>query len=242
MSRPRPVQSAPAASLPAVGLEAPHTADAVRDDAPSPVLRSLEYVVVDVETTGASAGHGHRVTEVAAVCVRGTGEVVEEYSTLVNPQRPIPLFITRLTNITDEMVRDAPLFAQIAPRLEQILAGRVFVAHNAAFDSAFLGAELARIGAAPLAGPVLCTLRLARRLVPELPSRSLAALSDFFGVENEAHHRAFGDARATVEVLLRLLDRLDEREIVSWDQLEELLSRRRPRRRHRATPTSMESA
>jgi len=210
------------------------------DDVP---LRSLEYVVVDVETTGGSVYRGHRITEIAAWCVDGTGRVIESFETLVNPERPIPPYITALTRITQEMVAGAPPFREIAEDVHRLLAGRVFVAHNAAFDWAFLRRELERAtGRAPEAR-VLCTVRLARHLVPEVRRRSLDALTEYFGVENEARHRAYGDARATVELLLRLLERLEEQEIRGWAALEALLERRAPRRRRRSSlPRSMDSA
>jgi DNA polymerase III epsilon subunit family exonuclease len=158
-------------------------------------LTDLEYVVVDVETTGGSALRGHRVTEIAAVRVRGTGEVAGEFATLVNPERRIPPFVTRLTRITDGMVRHAPRFDEIAADVQALLRGRVFVAHNARFDWAFLDAELSRARGLCPPRPLLCTVRLARRLVPEISSRSLDALCYYFGIENEARHRAYGDAR-----------------------------------------------
>jgi DNA polymerase-3 subunit epsilon len=205
-------------------------------------LRSLEYVVVDVETTGGSFRGGHRVTEVAAVRLDGDGRPLAEFGTLVNPRRSIPPFISALTSITYEMVKDAPLFEDIAARLRDFVAGAVFVAHNASFDWRFLCDELAAADGRPLRGRVLCTVRLARRVVPEISHRSLDALQWFFGVENEARHRAYGDARATAKIFTRLLDRIDDREIACWQDLETLLARRSPRRRRRgpAMPTSIQ--
>ena len=209
---------------------------------PEDRLRALEYVVVDVETTGGSPLRGHRITELAAVRLTGTGEVLDEYSTLVNPQRPIPGYITALTRITQAMVADAPLFAEVAPRLRRLLHGAVFVAHNAGFDHRFMRMELERAGYS-LAGRTLCTVRLARRTVPEVTSRSLDSLSYFFGLENEARHRAFGDARVTATLLCRLLERAEEHEVTCWQELERLLRRRaRKPRRRRASPHSMEEA
>lgn len=210
------------------------------DDVP---LRSLEYVVVDVETTGGAVHRGHRITEIAAWCIDGSGRVLESFETLVNPERPIPPFITALTRITQDMVANAPRFHEIAEDVHRLLAGRVFVAHNAAFDWRFLCRELEwATGRAP-EGKVLCTVRLSRQVVPEVRSRSLDALTEYFGVENEARHRAYGDARATVELLRRLFERLEEREIEGWAALEALLRRRAPRRRRRSSlPRSMDSA
>lgn len=204
-------------------------------------LRHEEWVVVDVETTGGSPRHGHRVTEIAAVCVSG-GEIRESFATLVNPDRRIPRMITSLTGITDEMVLGAPRFHEVAPELARILRGRVFVAHNALFDWGFLSSELERAVGSTLAGRRLCTVRLARKLLPQLPSRSLDSLARYFGVEIEARHRAFDDALATARILIYLIDRLDELEIHDWSGVQRLLVRRAPRRRRRASPRSMDSA
>lgn len=205
-------------------------------------LRSLEYVVVDVETTGGSVYRGDRITEIAAWCLDGSGRVIESLETLVNPERPIPPAVTALTRITQEMVADAPRFHEIAEQVHRLLEGRVFVAHNAAFDWSFVCRELEwATGRAPT-GKVLCTVRLSRRVVPEVRSRSLDALTEYFGVENEARHRAYGDARATVEVLRRLFERVAELEIEGWAALESLLAQRAPRRRRRTSlPTWMDS-
>jgi DNA polymerase III subunit epsilon len=204
------------------------------------LLRSLEYVVVDVETTGGSAYRGDRVTEVAALVVTGTGTVLEEFQTLIDPERPIPSFITRITNITNGMVRGAPRFFDIAPEIQRLLAGRVFVAHNAPFDRGFLDAELRRATGSGPEGRTLCTVRLARKVVPEVASRSLDALSYYFALDNEARHRAMGDARVTLRLLDRLLERLEEREIARWTELEAFMAKRAVRRRRRATPTSID--
>ena len=203
---------------------------------PGDDIRKLDYVVVDLETTGGSAWQGHRVTEVCAIRIRGNGKFVEEYASLVNPDRPIPPFITRLTRITPSMAAKAPRFNEVADEVRRVVDGAVFVAHNAPFDWRFLSTELDWAGAGPLRGRVLCTVRLARRLVPEVSRRSLDALSWFFGIENVARHRAFGDARATADIFRILLDRLDELEIRRWEDVEALMSRRAPRRKRRASP------
>jgi DNA polymerase III subunit epsilon len=205
-----------------------------------PPLDLLDYVVVDCETTGGSPGRGDRITEIAAVRVDRHGRVQDEFRSLVNPTRPIPRLITRLTNITEDMVTGAPLFVEVAPRLQQILAGAVFVAHNAPFDLRFVKWEMKRGDFGPPRGRVLCTARLARKTLPELRSRSLDALIHFYGIHCEARHRAYDDARATVDVLVRLLDRTEEDGIGTWAALHELLSRRKPRQKRSALPRSME--
>lgn len=204
-------------------------------------LRSLEYAVVDVETTGGSAARGHRITEVCAVCLDGNGRFIGEFRSLVNPFRPIPPSITRITNITDSMVSEAPSFRDIAPELRRWLEGRVFVAHNAGFDWRFVGFEMEDATGLRIEAPVLCTVRMARRLVPEIRSRSLDALQYFFDVPNEARHRAYGDARATARVFRKLMRRVEERTIARWDELQQLLDAPAKRKKKRTSlPTSME--
>jgi DNA polymerase III epsilon subunit family exonuclease len=204
-------------------------------------LLDEEWVVVDVETTGGSPEQGHRVTEVAAVRVSG-GVVCESFSTLVNPERRIPSMITSITGITDAMVRDAPLFADVAPRLDGFLRGRVFVAHNASFDWRFLCSEMERSTGRTLHGRQLCTVKLARRLLPQLPSRSLDGLAIYFGLDIESRHRALDDAVATADVLLRLVGMLGDRGVADWEGLQQVLGARSPRRKRTAMPRSMDSA
>ncbi|HEV2146206.1 MAG TPA: exonuclease domain-containing protein [Longimicrobiaceae bacterium] len=208
---------------------------------PRRLLREERFVVVDVETTGGAPGSGHRVTEIAAVCVEG-GEIRETFSTLVNPGRRIPSMIVSLTGITDRMVADAPRFGQVADRVLPLLEGRVFVAHNAPFDWRFVCAELERATGMLPVGRQLCTVKLARKLLPQLPSRSLDGLALYYGLEIESRHRALDDAVATAKVLLRFLDVLEERGVVDWDGMDVFLGRRTPRRKRTATPRSMDSA
>jgi DNA polymerase III subunit epsilon len=170
----------------------------------SPLLAECAFAVVDVETTGMRSGADDRVTEIAVVVVQGgRREVV--FDSLVNPGRPIPRAVCAITNITDEMVRHAPTFAEVADDVLAALAGRVFVAHNARFDWGFVSAELRRARGLLLDGPRLCTVRLARRLVRDVRSCGLDNLSQHFGFENPARHRAAGDALVTAELLGRLL-------------------------------------
>lgn len=212
----------------------------VSDVAP---LRTLEFAVVDVETTGGSGAFGHRVTEVGIVCLTGAGAFRGEFRSLVNPHRPIPASITRLTRITQAMADAAPSFTQIAERVQAILRGRVLVAHNAGFDWRFLQGEFALCGRRVPTRARLCTVRLARRLVPEVRSRSLDSLSRYFGIPNEARHRAWGDARATAALLVRLVERAEERAAPTLTDVRTLLKPLAPRSRRRsALPRSMDWA
>ncbi len=176
----------------------------------SPLIEECAFAVVDVETTGMSATGPDRVTDVAVVIVQGERRELI-FESLVQPGIPIPSRIAMLTGITDQLVRNAPVFEAVADALLAALAGRVFVAHNARFDWAFLSAEVRRNRGLSLIGPQLCTVRLARRLLPELPSRSLDALSEHFALENPARHRAAGDALVTAQLLERLLRLARER-------------------------------
>ncbi|MBA3854781.1 MAG: hypothetical protein C0503_10205 [Gemmatimonas sp.] len=157
-------------------------------------LHTLPFVVVDVETTGGQPWGSDRVTEVAAVYVDGD-RVEVAFESLINPGRPIPWHITRLTGISDAMVREAPRFEDIAGEFAAHLVGRVFVAHNASFDFGFLDAEFSRVAPTPLGTLVtgqLCTVRLARKLLSHLPRRNLDAVSAHYGVSISDRHRASG--------------------------------------------------
>jgi DNA polymerase-3 subunit epsilon len=216
-------------------------------------LVDLSYVVVDVETTGGSPTRGHRITEIAAVLVQG-GEVREVYETLVNPQRPIPPEIVRLTGITSEMVRDKPPFHDVCGDVVDALTGHVFVAHNVNFDWRFVSAEVERASGRRLEGRRLCTVRLARKLLPQLRSRSLGHVADFYGADAFAQtyfearhgrsrpwrHSAAGDAVATAHCLLRLLRDAADRGVATWGELDLWLAGgtgAARRRRRAALPT-----
>jgi DNA polymerase-3 subunit epsilon len=204
----------------------------------SPLLDDCAFAVVDVETTGVRVAFGDRITEIAVAVVHGgRREIV--FDSLVNPERPIPRTVCALTNITDEMVRHAPRFAELAERVLAALAGRVFVAHNARFDWNFLSAELRRSRDLTLDGTRLCTVRLARRLVKGVRSCGLDNLCRFFGFHNWARHRAGGDALVTAELLCRLLTLAREEGARTLQDLAQIETRRaRTRRRRRlAMPT-----
>ena len=208
-----------------------------RRGVPDDKLADLSYVVVDVETTGGRSYGNDRITEIAAVIVE-RGEISRVYETLVNPQRPIPPMVSALTNITWNMVKHAPTFRDIVPDVADALRGHVFVAHNAGFDWRFVTTEIERATGERMEGRRLCTVKMARRLVPQLSRRSLDHLARFFGVENTARHRAGGDAVATAKVFIRMLKEAHGRGCETWQELEALLripSRGR-RRRRRAMP------
>ena len=198
-------------------------------------LRDIEFAVVDVETTGAGLHRGDRVMEVAVVYLRN-GEVTTALEMLVNPQRPVSPFAARLTGIRWEMLHEAPTFGDVAERVHAALEGRVFVAHNMKFDWRFLSMELQRATGRPVRGDRLCTVKLARRLLPHLPRRNLDTLAWHYDVSIIGRHRAGGDARATARVLQYMLDDARRQDIDTWEHLTALLRLPRPRPVRSALP------
>jgi DNA polymerase-3 subunit epsilon len=150
-----------------------------------------DLVFVDLETTGASPAHD-RIIEVGLVRV-ANGVLIEQWTTLVNPEVPIPSNIESFTGISSEMVKGAPAFADIAATVFEKLRGAVFVAHNARFDHAFLHREFLRVKM-QLTVPVLCTVKLSRRLYPQYVRHNLDAVIERHGIVCLARHRALGDA------------------------------------------------
>jgi len=189
-------------------------------------IGDVRFAVVDVETTGMRARGDDRITEIAVVHVDGT-QVRVAFESLVNPGRPIPWRIQQLTGIRDETVAEAPRFEDIADQVVAALAGRVFVAHNARFDWGFVSAELERAQDFVLRMPKLCTVRLTRRLVPELPRRSLDSVMFHFGLQTDRRHRAAGDAEVTAKALLRLIARARDGGVMTWEDLQAVESERR---------------
>jgi DNA polymerase III subunit epsilon len=179
------------------------------EDAEARLLGESDFIVVDLETTGAKAPPG-RITEVGAYRV-SQGRIVAEFQTLVNPEMLIPPFVVHLTGITDAMVKAAPVFAEVADSWLDFISDAVLVAHDAQFDVRFLNHELARIFPGQrMANPQLCTVTLSRRVVPGLLNYRLHTVAEHFSVPIYNRHRAAGDARATAEIFLHMLARLDQ--------------------------------
>ncbi len=190
-------------------------------------LAKTEFVVVDIETTSTRPGTA-RITEVGAVRVRG-GTTLETFTQLVNPGLPVSGSVARLTGIHDGMLADAPPFRRIAVPWLDFLGNAVLVAHNAPFDTRFLDQELRRCGEETPRNTVLCTVRLARRLVPGLRSHNLDSLADFFHLEFSARHRALGDAEVTARLLIRLLELASRRGYRTLGGLRKLVAGAIPR-------------
>jgi DNA polymerase-3 subunit epsilon len=157
-----------------------------------------DYVVVDVETTGSWAS-GDRITEIGAVKIRNH-QVVDEWHSLLNPQRAIPAKITQITGITNEMVRHAPIFSEVADNFMRFMGDGIFVAHNVNFDYGFISYEYERLERR-FRFPKLCTVAGMRRRFPGHKSYGLGKLCALYGIELETHHRALCDARATGHLL-----------------------------------------
>lgn len=160
------------------------------------------YAIVDIETTGGFAA-SNGITEIAIILHNGK-EVEGKFASLINPIQAIPRYITALTGINDDMVADAPRFESVASQVHALLKDRIFVAHNVNFDFSFIRHQLEHCGYA-LPVKKLCTVRLARKIMPGHPSYSLGNLCRNLGISIENRHRAMGDAEATAQLFGRLL-------------------------------------
>lgn len=173
-------------------------------------VNETEFVVFDLETTGAKSPPC-RITEIGAYRVKG-GEVLEEFQTLVNPEMPIPPFITGLTGISDEMVADAPLFADVAHDFLGFIGDSVLVAHNSGFDMRFLNHEIGRVYPDyRLANPCLCTVQLSRKLLPDILNHKLITVAEHYSIDLINHHRASADAFATAHIFVKLLAKMQSK-------------------------------
>lgn len=176
------------------------------------------YVVVDLETTGNSVKKGDRIIQFACVVIEGR-KIVDEYSTFLNPEQPISPFIEELTGISDEEVRDAPLFSQVAPIIMGYLKDSCFVAHNVLFDLSFLQDELARCGHEGFFGSTIDTVELAKIMRPSASSYKLSHLSKEEGFIHDRPHQADSDAYATAELLLLFIEELMQVPLVTLKHL-----------------------
>ena len=186
-----------------------NTVELQQDDSHSRLLKDLDFVVVDVEATGAKMPP-NRLIELGAYRIR-RGRIVDKFVSLVNPEIPIPRFVASLTGISNEMVRRAPVFAEVAPQWLNFVSDSVLVAHNAPFDTSFLNHEISRVYPAHrMVNPHLCTVRLSRRAFPDLSNHRLETIANHFCIPIVSRHRAGSDALATAEIFLVLLAKLEE--------------------------------
>lgn len=161
------------------------------------------YAILDIETTGGSPAND-KITEIA-VFIHDGEKIINEFSTLINPERNIPYFITALTGITNEMVADAPKFYEVAGKIVELTEGCVIVGHNVHFDYGFIRSEFKQLGY-DFERQTLCTVKLSRKFIPGLRSYSLGNLCENLKIKNNSRHRAEGDAMATVQVFELILN------------------------------------
>ena len=160
------------------------------------------FAIIDIETTGLRAG-AEKITEIAIILHDGK-QIIEEFSSLVNPERKIPYFITQLTGISDQLVSDAPKFYELARQIIELTDNAIVVGHNVNFDYSFLKSEFKSLGY-DYQRKTLDTIKLSRKLIPGLPSYSLGKLCAALNIPNSSRHRAAGDAMATPKLFELIL-------------------------------------
>jgi DNA polymerase III epsilon subunit family exonuclease len=172
-------------------------------------LDRTNFFVVDVETTGANS-KTDRLTDIAVVHVLG-GEIIDTFHSLINPRQPIPEFIQEMTGITNELVRNAPDEREVLPEYKEFISkdNSIFVAHNANFDHFFIRNTMIRNYGASLEHEILCTVKLARKILPKSQKVNLTSLAQYFNIPIFMRHRALGDAFATAKALIKMLDILE---------------------------------
>lgn len=167
------------------------------------MIKSTTFVVVDTETTGSTPALD-RVIEIGAVKVID-GKIVDKFHRLINPERYIPHNVFQIHNISDEMVENAPIFEQIADEFLDFLGmNSVFVAHNVDFDKEFLNYELSRLKKPRLQNQSLCTIKLAKKIYPDLRKYNLSSLASNLGIPLKNAHRALDDSETTANILLNM--------------------------------------
>jgi len=171
-------------------------------------LGIIMYAILDIETTGGSPKY-EKITEIAIFLHDGE-KITDEFTTLINPERDIPYFITNLTGITNEMVADAPKFYEVAKKIIELTEGRIIVGHNVSFDYSFIRSEFRQLGF-NFERPTLCTIRMSRKLIPGHKSYSLGMICQDLNIGIDNRHRASGDAFATVR-LFELLTKMSEQD------------------------------
>lgn len=187
-------------------------------------MENKKFIVLDLETTGLSK-YKHQITEVAAIRIDGD-KVIDKYQTLVNPQRNIPSWITRLTWITNEMVENAPTIDEILPDFLNFIKDDIIVAHNSSFDYGFLSENIYKHQKFWMENPVLCTRKLTSRLIPELPRKNLWSICEHMNLVNEQAHRAMWDTEVTVEVFKNLLKLLTKKWIIDKSDIIEFQNKK----------------
>ena len=191
----------------------------------STALHQTTFVIVDLETTGASPKKGAAITEIGAVKVK-SGEYLGNFESFVNPLTPIPEYITEMTGITDLMLAKAPVIDEILPAFLAFAGSAdetIIVAHNAPFDLSFLKSAAKELDLEWPKYKTLDTVTIARQVLSkeDVPNCKLSTLAQFFGTKTEPNHRALDDAKATTEILHGLIERLGSFEVYTIDSLME---------------------
>lgn len=186
-------------------------------------LDNLEAVVFDIETTGLEPTQ-HEITEIGAFKIAGK-ELKHMFSSLIRPNAPISAEITRITGIDDELVSDAPSAREVLPGFLEFAGDLPLIAHNAEFDASFIRYHAKQLLDKEISNPVICTVKLARFLFPNLANHKLHTVAGHLGIPVENRHRAVGDAEATFQVWQRSIDLLREKNITSKRELDDLLAR-----------------
>lgn len=185
-----------------------HTVELLQDERQSRLVKDLDFVVVDVEATGAKTPP-NRLIELGAYRIRD-GRIVDKFLSLVNPEIPIPRFVATLTGISNDMVKQAPVFADVAPRWLDFVSDSILIAHNSNFDTNFLNHEISRVYPGHrMVNPHLCTVKISRRVLPDLLNHRLDTIADHFSIPIVSRHRAGCDALATAEIFIHLLQKLE---------------------------------
>lgn len=172
-------------------------------------MNNKHYIVLDLETTWLSK-YKHQITEIAAIRFDGEN-ILDEFHTLINPQRNIPSWITRLTGITNEMVQNAPTISEIIPDFINFVKDDIIVAHNSSFDMWFLSENIYKHKWFWIQNHCLCTRKLTSRLIPQLPKKNLWSICEYMWLTNKNAHRAMWDTVVTVEVFKNLLKLLTDK-------------------------------
>lgn len=187
-------------------------------------MRKTKFVVVDLETTGNNPKKGDRIIQIGAVVIE-EGEIIDRFSSFINPEIEIPVFIQQFTGITNDMVADAPFFSSVAPKIMEFLNDAYFVAHNVPFDLSFLQYELELSGYNSFTGPIIDTVELARLLLPSEEGFKLNQLATKLNLQHDRPHQADSDAQVTAEILLFLLTKLTSLPLLTLQRLKPIASK-----------------
>jgi DNA polymerase III epsilon subunit family exonuclease len=183
----------------------------------------LEYIIVDIETTGLEPAQAE-ITEIGAIKAKG-GDIKDIFSALIRPKKSIPPNITRLTGIDDEMVRDCPAAETVLPQFISFIGNHLLIAHNAEFDIPFIKHHVKQATGQEISNRLACTLKLSRYLLPNLANHKLHTVAAHFGLAAADRHRAMGDVETTFQIWLKFIDLLKQKGINSQHELDALIAR-----------------